>query len=205
MGRPSTPLIDKSVAVKTALRLIDSEGLEAITLRRLAAELGVATASLYHHFEDKAALLRSVCELIYRETPVPDQRTERWADFISRCAYEARETILQHPNALPLLVRADPRTIIPANYEQFGRLLVARGLPADMVTVVMYAIDTLVTGSAALKVGRDSGDESSVEGPAPGLAAWEEANPRDADEMFQLVCHALGEGLEAYISSSNRS
>src|SRR5216683_7232138 len=113
MGRPSTPLIDREVTVKTALDIIDSEGLDAISMRRLAERLGVASASLYYHFHNKDEVLQAVGGLILEEIPCRDERTELWADLIARAAYISLEILLQHPNALPLLARFPPRQVMP--------------------------------------------------------------------------------------------
>src|SRR5713101_1483829 len=152
MGRP--PIIDRQVAVKTALEIIDSEGLDAISMRSLAQRLGVRSASLYHHFDNKDAMLQAVCKLIFHEIPLPDERTEGWADFIARTAFNTREAILRHPNALPLMARFPARQVVPHTYEHFGNLLLKRGVPIDMISVILTALDTLVIGTATVKVVR---------------------------------------------------
>jgi AcrR family transcriptional regulator len=203
MGRPSTPLIDREVTVKTALDIIDDEGLDAISMRRLAERLGVASASLYHHFHNKEEVLLAVCGLIFREIPCPDDRTERWADFMARSAYISREIMLQHPNAFPLMARFPPRQVIPHIYERFGNVLHNLGVPVDMITVIISAFDALVIGSATLKLDRGQPNASGSETqPSSPLAEWEQANTRSEDEVFRMNCHALADGIAAYIGSS---
>jgi AcrR family transcriptional regulator len=191
MGRPTTPLIDREVTVETALDIIDNEGLDAISMRRLADRLGVASASLYHHFHNK------------EEVPVPDDPTERWAAFMARTAYSVRTIMLQHPNALPLMARLPPRQVIPHIYERFGNLLHKLGVPVDMISVIISAFDALVIGSAALKL--DRGQTNALESdtqPSSPLAEWERANTRTEEEVFRISCHALANGIAAYIASS---
>jgi len=196
MARPTTPLIDKQVAVKTALEIIDSEGLDAISMRRLADRLGVASASLYHHFHNKDELLQAAYGLILREIPLPVDRTERWADFVSRTALTTRKIMLQHPNALPLMARFKPRQVIPHIYERFGNLLLKRGVPVDMVSVIMNAFDILVIGSATVELARGQPNDGGSEAEQSGsLADWARANPRSEEEVFRLMCRALGDGL----------
>jgi AcrR family transcriptional regulator len=203
MGRPTTPLIDREVTVETALDIIDNEGLDAISMRRLADRLGVASASLYHHFHNKEEVLLAVCGLIFREIPFPDDRTERWAAFMARTAYSVRTIMLQHPNALPLMARLPPRQVIPHIYERFGNLLHKLGVPVDMISVIISAFDALVIGSAALKL--DRGQTNALESdtqPSSPLAEWERANTRTEEEVFRISCHALANGIAAYIASS---
>jgi AcrR family transcriptional regulator len=196
MARPTTPLIDKQVAVKTALKIIDTEGLDAISMRALAERLGVASPSLYYHFQNKDELLQAVCSLIFVGIPVPDERTEHWPDFISRTALNTRQIILQHPNALPLMARFTPREVVPHIYERFGTLLLKRGIPIDMVSVVISALDTLVIGSATVMLARGQQDTAgSGAEELASLADWERANPRSEEEVFLLMCRALADGL----------
>ena len=52
MARPSKPLISRDACARAALEIIDAEGLDALSLERLATEIGVRAPSLYHHFAD---------------------------------------------------------------------------------------------------------------------------------------------------------
>jgi AcrR family transcriptional regulator len=203
MARPTTPLIDRQTTVETALDIIDNEGIDAISMRRLAERLGVATASLYHHFRNKDELLQAVCGLIFREIPFPDERTERWSDFLARTAYSSRQIMLQHPNALPLMARFPPRQVVPHNYERFGNLLLKQGVPVDMISVIISAFDALVIGSATVKLARDQPNAPETDSQQSGpLADWEQANTRTEEEVFRLSCRSLGDGIAAYIASS---
>jgi AcrR family transcriptional regulator len=160
--------------------------------------LGVASASLYHHFHNKDEVLQAVCRLIFREIPLPDDRTERWPDFMERTAFNARNVMLRHPNALPLMARFTPRQVIPHIYERFGGLLLKRGVPVDMVSVIMNAFDILVIGSATLKLARGqlTAGRSAAQGLS-SLADWERANPRSEEDVFRLMCRELGHGLNS--------
>jgi AcrR family transcriptional regulator len=189
-------LIDKHVAVKTALEIIDTDGLDAVSMRSLAEHLGVANASLYHHFQNKDQLLQAVCRLIYLEIPLPDERTERWTEFIVRTAFNTRQVLLDHPNALPLMTRYPPREVVPHIYERFGNLLLKRDVPVDMVSVIMNAFDILVIGSATVKLVREHPEDKGSDPAEPGsLADWDQANSRSEEEVFRLMCRALGDGL----------
>ena len=64
MARPSKPLISRTAAVQASIAIIDSEGLDAFSLPRLARELGVSAPSLYHHFADKSEIYQSIARYI---------------------------------------------------------------------------------------------------------------------------------------------
>jgi hypothetical protein len=99
---------------------------------------------------------------------------------------------------LPLLARFSPREVIPDIYERFGGLLLKRGVPVEMVSVIIHAFDILVIGSATIKMVRDQTNGGVSEAKQPGLLAdWERADVRSEEEVFRLMCRALGDGLSS--------
>ena len=92
---------------RAALRLVDAEGLEALTMRRLATELGVATMSLYGHVPTKDDLLLGVVNLVTREIALPDPEAPPW-EALRSVTREFRRVALVHPNLVPLIMRQPP-------------------------------------------------------------------------------------------------
>src|SRR5436190_1314527 len=74
MARPKTALIDREDAVRTALEMIDEDGLSSFSLEKLSKRLGVRGPSLYHHFDDRADLLAHVARLVLTEVPARSGR-----------------------------------------------------------------------------------------------------------------------------------
>ena len=74
--RRRTALSRERIAA-AAVALIDGEGLDALSMRRLGAALGVEAMSLYRHFPSKAALLEAVVARLLAELPVPAPTTAR--------------------------------------------------------------------------------------------------------------------------------
>ena len=93
--------------LRAALRLVDAEGLDALTMRRLAAELGVATMSLYGHVSTKDELLLGVVNMVTGEIGRPDPATPPW-EALRIVTREFRRVALGHPNLVPLIVRQPP-------------------------------------------------------------------------------------------------
>lgn len=94
-----------------ALALADRDGLEALTMRRLAAEVGVEAASLYHHLPNKDALLDGVVVRMRSEIRVPDPIPTDWKELMLQIFAEYRRVIAAHPNLTPLAgrrVETDP-------------------------------------------------------------------------------------------------
>lgn len=92
---------------RAALDLVDAEGLDALTMRRLAADLGVATMSLYGHVPNKDDLLTGVVNLATREIELPAPDAPPW-DALRAIIREFRRVARVHPNLVPLIVRQPP-------------------------------------------------------------------------------------------------
>lgn len=86
-----------------ALRLVDDEGLDALTRRRLGQELGRDAMALYRHAPDRAALLDGIVELVLDELDIPDGGQD-WQIQLSRTAHDFRRIGLAHPHVVSLIV-----------------------------------------------------------------------------------------------------
>jgi AcrR family transcriptional regulator len=95
--------LGRELVLSTALELVDSEGLDALTMRRLGQELGRDPMSLYRYAGNRAALLDGVTELVLDELSIfPDDKD--WQTQLRRIAHDLRLLALRHPNVVPLLV-----------------------------------------------------------------------------------------------------
>ena len=95
-------MLSAGVIFSTALRVVDEEGLEALTMRRLAGELGVATMSLYSHVPNKDDLLLGVLDLSTSEIVLPAPDTPPW-DALRSINRSFRCVASRHPNLVPLI------------------------------------------------------------------------------------------------------
>ncbi|MGH9117662.1 MAG: TetR/AcrR family transcriptional regulator C-terminal domain-containing protein [Acidimicrobiales bacterium] len=93
--------------IAAALDLVDREGLDALTVRRLAAELDMEPMSLYKRVANKDDLITGIAELIWNEVAASAPPTDDWAGWLHTLGTAVRDAVRQHPNALPLLVAGD--------------------------------------------------------------------------------------------------
>src|SRR5512138_675938 len=77
-GRVPRNTLSRETVVGAALAMIDSDGLDAVTMPKLAPRLGVGTMSLYRHVEDKADLVAAVAERVMRGIQVPGGHPDVW-------------------------------------------------------------------------------------------------------------------------------
>jgi AcrR family transcriptional regulator len=88
--------------IQAALRIMDAEGLEAVTMRRIGRELGVEAMSLYNHVRDKEDILDGISEAVMSEFEIPE-RSGEWAGDARAMAMEWRRLLGLHPGVMQLL------------------------------------------------------------------------------------------------------
>jgi AcrR family transcriptional regulator len=95
--------LSRELVLAKALKLVDAEGLDALTMRRLGQELGCDPMSLYRYAENRAALLDGVSELVLNQLAIHSEDPD-WKQQLRSIAHNLRLLALQHPNVVPLLV-----------------------------------------------------------------------------------------------------
>ena len=97
----------------TALRIVDTEGLGALSMRRLANEVGVEAASLYHHVPNKDALIDGMLLQMRSEIRLPDPMPTDWMELYAAIFAEYYRVLAMHPNLVIYAgrrVETDPET-----------------------------------------------------------------------------------------------
>jgi AcrR family transcriptional regulator len=141
--------------IEAALKVMDREGLDAVTMRRLGRELGVEAMSLYNHVEDKDAVLRGVLALVLADFDLPEDEELDWIERIREMSRTFRALLLRHPGVIPLLSEksgpiTDPRALVPIE-TALGTLRGA-GLSEPETIHAYRAVVGYVVGSVALEV-----------------------------------------------------
>jgi TetR/AcrR family tetracycline transcriptional repressor len=94
--------LTRHTVLATAVALIDRDGLQALTMRRLGKDLGVEAMSLYHHVTSKDAVLNGVVDLVIGAVELPDANLD-WSQWTRQFAHAYRRVALDHPNVFPLI------------------------------------------------------------------------------------------------------
>ncbi len=192
----STARLSRDEIVETAIAVADREGLEAVSMRRLGAELDANPMSLYHHVGDKdgllGAMLDAVVGRIAPDWPGPGD-TDAWIDDLRSVILAARRVMVAHPWAAGVV---EGRTASGAVLVHIERLLaILRGAGCD-VNLSHHALHLL--GSRMLGFSQDPFTVPSGQGPAsPERAAqyrtWIQTLPRVV-EMATAAAHDGGMG-----------
>jgi len=151
VGRPKAgePELRREIIAETALDILNQEGLEALSLSRIARALNVQTSALYWYFESKADLYEHLCELIFRRVLGEVDPSLRGADLLRAFGRSFRLTLRSVRDAAKLTsvggVSESLRTeLIP---ELLGRITVAGIAPLD-ARQALTAIEALALGWA---------------------------------------------------------
>ncbi|WP_171171777.1 TetR/AcrR family transcriptional regulator, partial [Streptomyces sp. I05A-00742] len=136
--------------VTTALAIADAEGLSAVSMRRVATDLGVATMSLYRHVADKDALLVRMMDAAFARAPFPDTPPEGWRDRLTIAARLLWKVFRRHPWLAPAVSVTRPQLVpsaLPFTEWVLGALD-GRGLDATTVFSTHLALLNYIRGTA---------------------------------------------------------
>jgi TetR/AcrR family tetracycline transcriptional repressor len=196
---------------EAALRLIDDEGVEAVSMRRVAREVGVEAMSLYHHVRDKEDLLEAVAERVMREFDAPPRDTTEWSTYGRSVAHAWRRLLKAHPNAIELFAERHAPTTEPAALLPMETALAAlreAGLSDRDAVQAFHVFGSYIFGFVLMETGRlfgsSAGDDQrasfqpSVLVELPSIATCLPFLVEcDFDEQFEFGLDLLIEGLRA--------
>lgn len=104
------PRLSKAAVVERGLALADAEGLESVTIRRLAAELGVTPMALYWHFRNKDELMIGLADAVWAEFDVNVDPSADWSAQLRFLLESLVRVLRRHPAASQLLTGSEKRT-----------------------------------------------------------------------------------------------
>jgi AcrR family transcriptional regulator len=136
--RRSSSGLSRTRVIKAAIRIGDEESLEALTMRRLAADLDVGTMTLYSYFRNKNALLDAIADYILGSLEIPPVAGHSTADGVRLVAHSLRTMTRKHPTIVRLFIVRTTRSL-PAmigSYEHVIHVLIELGFPPPMAVRV---------------------------------------------------------------------
>ncbi|MFG2297440.1 TetR/AcrR family transcriptional regulator [Streptomyces sp. NPDC048603] len=204
MARPRKPLLSRDRIVETAGALVDAEGLEAVSTRRLAAALGVSGPSLYNHFRTKDEILDAVADAVSARVDLSmfeESDGRNWRTALHDWAHSYRAALADHPHIVPVLARGPGRR--PAGLRVadavFGAMTAA-GWPPAQATRIGALMRYFILGSAVGSFAGGFVDDEQAYDPADyphlGQAHLLAERRREVDEgAFETGLTALLDGL----------
>ena len=192
--------------LRAAIEIVDQEGVEALSMRRLGAELGVEAMSLYNHVPNKAAVLDGIVETVISDIELPDDITD-WKECTRHISRSYRKVALAHPNVVPLISMRPFNTIASIRPVETGfEILRQAGFDPKSTLHAFRTLAGFTTGYSLAESGSFFGemnDETHLSPddlPAEEFPRINEVAPyltSDHDEEFEFALDVLITGLEA--------
>jgi len=210
--------LSKDAIVDAALRVLDREGMDGLSMRKVAEELGTGAASLYWHVRNKEHLLQLVFERVTEEVTLPEPDPSRWQEQLKDLGRQMRQIMTRYRDVARLsLGRIPVGESVALTTEWVFALLRPVGIPD---TVIAYVIDfaSLYTGAFAfeesLGLSSPTGEDLPPHEIIAMLADYIRSLPPDRfpntvsavdalfsggpDERFEFGLDLMVRGLETY-------
>ena len=183
--------LSKQRVVVEAVRLADREGVDGLSMRRLAGALSAGAMSLYHYVANKDELLDAMIDVVFDEIELPPEDSD-WQSAMRRRAVSAREVLARHPWAIGLMEsRTSPGPANLRHREAVTACLRRAGFSVVMATHANWLLDSYVYGFARQQANLSSGEPGSPETAAQMLA---EIPTDQFPHLTEVITHYIHQG-----------
>ena len=213
MAAQRSPLT-RNLIVAAALEIADAEGVDAISMRRVAKAVGVEAMSLYHRVASKDDLLDSVADAVYQSMSLPPIEDE-WQRNVRGYAMAFRQALLEHPNVVALVATRPVMGIAGMGVVEIALAELREiGFEAELARRVLNILVSFVLGHALTEVGAlpalaGHSEEEIVQFrqalPSerfPNVAETVASRPADRDAEFANGIEMLITGMELALKQS---
>lgn len=196
LERIKSQVISARETARVALELIRDEGVEAVTIRRLAFELDVKSASLYYHFRNKEEILALAAATALEGIRGVGDPEQPWREWLLENTVRYRRALLVYPDLVPTLMRRHPLRIGTEEHERAVELLERQGVPAGVIMPLFDALESLACGSALYTSATASFDRAAAwRDDFPALHRASTAFGLSPDEAFERAARGVIDGL----------
>jgi AcrR family transcriptional regulator len=189
--------LTRAEVVTTALAIVDSDGLDALTMRRLASDVGCGLMTLYTHVWNREDLLRAIVERVLEEIDFHNEPGDTWADVLRRAGEAYRAMAQRHPAAFGLVAAAPAdRPPVVTHLARAAAILCETGLSEQDAFAVLAILDAFATGLFVTDVAlKSAAADTTTETPAadPGLQRFRDYA---GDEVWRQGTEAIIAGAQ---------
>jgi len=169
-GRRRRDPITQEAIVDAALRVLDAEGLDGLSMRRVAEELDTGAASLYWHVGSKDGLLDLLFDRVIGEHNVPEPDPENWQEQLKQVARDMRATILRHRDIVRISIGRIPMGPNAIAYsERVLAILRSGGVPDQLAVLGFHLLTAWINGFTMDETGQGA-DTAEDQPPLDELA-----------------------------------
>lgn len=191
---PRRPL-DRDRVLRGAVELADRWGVSGLTMRSLAAELGVGPMAIYHHVANKDEVLDGIVDLVFSEIDLPQPGTA-WRPALRQRAISARAVLARHPWAIPLMEsRAVPGPSTLRQHEAVIGTLRHGGFSVVQAAHAYSVLDSYLYGFALQEAALPFGSPEEV--PDVAEAILQQMTAEDFPHLVEMATeHVLQPGYD---------
>lgn len=195
--------LNRAKVLRAGIALADAEGLDAVTMRRLAEDLGVVPMALYKHVADKDDLLDGMVDTLIADiSAVPALQAEDWPRAVRETLTGARTVVTRHAWARRAIETRTERTpAVLAHMERVTQLFLAAGFTPDLTHHVMHLLGNRIwgfspelftrpEGTAHVAEATSSGRRAPSSGPRPRRRTTPEPDPADYPGILAIAADA---------------
>jgi AcrR family transcriptional regulator len=187
-GKGPAPSRTRAEITAAAIAIADAEGIEALSMRRVAKELGTGTASLYRYLASKDDLLDLMLDAVAAEDGGPPAPTGDWRGDLRTLAYRSRATIHRHPWMTSLA--AGRPSLGPNSLDATEHALAALDPLGFDIDVMITVVDTLQAFVRGYAIG-ELAQQEAVRRSGVGNQEWMDAHAPYLDKVVKAGRHPL--------------
>jgi TetR/AcrR family tetracycline transcriptional repressor len=203
-ARPVRAALNREYIIRTALAIIDRDGLAKLSMRKLGQELGADPMAVYHYLPSKAALYDGIVDAVYGEIDLTGFDYDApWREQVTAFLHALRAAVRRHPRALAVL--STRPAYVPAMLgfaEHVIGLLTGAGFTTQQAIDMVNCFGTFTIGHALAEVGEPFGGATATDeeltamvGAYPRLAAALAGYEYRPDEQYELGLQAMLDGF----------
>jgi AcrR family transcriptional regulator len=205
MGRPTRPLLSRRAIAEAALALVDQDGPEGASVRRIASSLNVHPTSLYNHVPSRGDIIEDVRGLISQNIDSLPLQEQPWKDGVLAWARSYRNAFAAHPRIIPLLMTSRASSPVTLSmYDAFVAAARKEGWDLSDILPLLTAMESFILGSVLDMTGPavlfdPVGQEANIPDFAAAYATLGSQDPQDpvATRAFELGMQMLIAGASA--------
>ena len=183
--------VSRERAIRVAVTLADSTGIESLSMRKLATELGIEAMSLYYHVKSKDDILDGMLDVVYSEFSTP-RAGDEWRTAMQERAESMRSVLAQHHWAISIKARTSPGPETLGHLDSVIGCLRAAGFSMPLTGHAMSILDSYVHGFAQQEASLPLDPSGDIGGATKDIMAPREqmmaqAFPNLADMAVSLI------------------
>ncbi|MBX3099467.1 MAG: TetR/AcrR family transcriptional regulator [Salinibacterium sp.] len=161
-------------AIRVAISLADAGGIESLSMRKLAVELGIEAMSLYYHVKSKDDILDGMLDIVHSEFVTP-QAGDEWRSAMRARAESTRSVLAQHPWAISIKARTSPGPATLGHLDSVIGCFTTAGFSMPLTGHAISILDSYVLGFAQQEASLPLDPSGDIGPAAEEIIAQQEA------------------------------